>query len=343
MKRYLVLVMATAFACGGNKPQKEETVSEEAADAATSLEFPYVERLDAALDGIIAKATDVEVLAEGFDWSEGPLWIEDGGYLLFSDIPPNRVNKWKEGEGVSVYLEPSGYTGDGDLWKEPGSNGLILTPEGQLLLCQHGDRRVAIMNAPLSDPKSEFTTLVGEYKGMRLNSPNDAFFHSRGDLYFTDPPYGLPLQADDPGKEIPFQGVYRRKTDGTMDLVTDQMTRPNGIALSPDEKTLYVANSDAEIAVWMAFDATGDGSTSNGRVFFDATGSEGPGLCDGMAVNRKGTIFATGPGGVFIITPDAKLIGKVLTGQATANCTLDADEKFLYMTADMYLMRVALN
>jgi len=337
MNNYSVLLLAFAFACGGQKSETIETTTEEI----STPEFPYLERTD-ALDAIIAPDTEVEVLAEGFEWSEGPVWIEDGGFLLFSDIPNNRVNKWKEGEGISVYLQPSGYTGTNELWKEPGSNGLLLTPDGKLMLCQHGDRRVALMDAPLSDPKSQFLTYASEYNGMKLNSPNDATFHSSGDLYFTDPPYGLPQQMDDSTKEIPFQGVYRRKIDGTMQLVTDQMTRPNGIALSPDEKTLYVANSDPEKDLWMAFDVAEDGSTSNGRVFYDATGSEGLGLCDGMTVHRSGIIFGTSPGGVFIMTPDAKLIGKVLTGQATANCTLDTNEKYLYITADMYLMRVAI-
>src|SRR5215472_13315095 len=168
---------------------------------------PQIERLDSALDRLIGRDTKVEVLAEGFDWSEGPVWVKNGGFLLFSDVPQNFILKWKEGEGAREWLKPSGYTGREPRSGEMGSNGLTIDGEGQLVLCQHGDRRMARMEAPLSAPAAKFTTLADRYEGARFNSPNDAVFHSSGDLYFSDPPYGMLQQFDDPTREIPYQGV----------------------------------------------------------------------------------------------------------------------------------------
>ena len=299
--------------------------------------------MDDRLEDIVGESQSIEVLAEGFDWTEGPLWVEDGGYLLFSDIPPNRVYKWKEGEGVSIYLEPSGYTGETPRGGEPGANGLLLDSEGRLVLCQHGDQQIGLMNAPLSAPKSDFITQVDNYQGKRLNSPNDAAFNSRGQLYFTDPPYGLEKQMEDPKKEIPFQGVYMLK-NGTAELLTQDLSRPNGIAFSPDEKVLYVANSDPDKAIWMRYELDEEGKIETGSVFYDATSkvATSKGLPDGLKVNSEGIIFATGPGGVFIFSPTAELLGMIETGEATSNVALDTDEKTLYITADMYLLRVLL-
>ncbi|HHH49900.1 MAG TPA: SMP-30/gluconolactonase/LRE family protein [Saprospiraceae bacterium] len=302
-----------------------------------------IQRIAPELDNIIPTNAKIEVLSKDHLWTEGPLWVEDGQYLLFSDIPPNSIFKWKEGEKTSLYLKPSGYTQKTKRAGEPGSNGLLLDKHGNLVLCQHGDRRMAKMNAPLNSPKSDFTTLADRYNGMKLNSPNDAVFHSNGDLYFTDPPYGLEKNADDPNKEIPYQGVYRLNTDGTVDLLTKALTRPNGIAFSPDEKKVYVSNSDPKKAIWMSYDLI-DGQFKNGSVFYDATDLAGKekGLPDGMKVAPDGTIFATGPGGVFVFSPEAKLLGKIKTGEATSNCAFGNNGKYLYLTADMYLLRVAL-
>ena len=303
-----------------------------------------IERFDDEINQIIAENAEIEVIAEGFEWSEGPLWISRGNYLIFSDIPPNRIYKWSQEDSLSVYLEPSGYTGSDSRNGEPGSNGLLLSPDGALVLCQHGDRRVAVMDASLQEPKPEYETLADSFEGKRLNSPNDACYHSNGDLYFTDPPYGLEGNVNDPAKEIEFQGVYRLNSQGEVDLLTAELSRPNGIAFSPDEKKLYVANSDPEKAIWMVFDVLADGTIENGRVFFDATSKVGKekGLPDGLKVNRKGYIFATGPGGVLVFDPDGKHLGTIHTTQATANCAFDAEEKTLYITADMFLLRVSL-
>jgi gluconolactonase len=304
-----------------------------------------IERLDPTLDRLIDPAAKIETLAEGYDWSEGPIWVkEEGGYLLFSDVPQNVVYKWKEGAGAQPYLKPSGYTGTEPRGGEMGSNGLTLDGNGRLVLCQHGDRRVARMDAPLSAPQPKFATLADRYDGKRFNSPNDVVFHSNGDMYFTDPPYGMPKQFDDPAREIPFQGVFRRGRDGAVTLLTREMTRPNGLAFSPDEKLLYVAQSDSTAAIWRVFDVKPDGSLGASRVLFDATAMTKSlkGLPDGLKIDTEGNLFATGPGGVLVLSPQGKHLGTIFTGQATANCAFGDDGRTLYITADMYLMRVRL-
>lgn len=334
---YLLLLLF-AWSCQQPAPKKETEPPKSVYPTAGSIG-----RHSAGIENILPKDAKIEVLAEGFTWTEGPVWVADGSYLLFTDIPPNRVMRWKEGEGASLWLTPSGFTGEATKSKEPGANGLTLDSAGNLILCQHGDRRVARMNAPLNQPKPEFVTLADRWNGKRLNSPNDAVFDSKGNLYFTDPPYGLEKQADDSAKEIPFQGVYRLRSDGAVDLLLDSLSRPNGIALSPDEKTLYIANSDPAKAIWMTYDVQPDGSLKNGRLFYDATSKVGdafPGLPDGLKVNPQGVLFATGPGGVWIFNPDGTLLGKIFTDQATSNCAFGNDGKALYITADNYLMRV---
>jgi gluconolactonase len=270
-------------------------------------------------------------------WSEGPVWIKDGGYLLFSDIPRNSVMKWSEKDGLSLFLKPSGYTGLGDYSKEPGSNGLITDPQGRLVSCEHGDRRVSVMTKGGGK-----RTLIDNYEGKRLNSPNDAVYKSNGDLYFTDPPYGLPKQENDPSREMDFCGVFRLSKTGAVTLLTKELSRPNGIAFSPDEKTLYVANSDSDRAVWMAFPVSGDGTLGKGRVFKDVTAmaKDHPGVPDGMKVDHNGNLFAAGPGGIHIYAPDGKLLGRIDTGQRTANCNWGEDGSTLYITADSYLCRL---
>jgi gluconolactonase len=300
----------------------------------------------AALAHVLDISAPVEVLAEGFIWTEGPLWIPDQQQLLFSDVPANKVYAWTEAGGTRVYLNPSGYTGTEQLAGESGSNGLAMSHDRHYLyLCQHGDRRIARMEALLREPQPVFITIADQWQGKRFNSPNDLVVSTQGQIYFTDPPYGLKQQDDDPEKEIPFQGVYRRDLDGTITLLIDSLSRPNGIALSPDEKTLYVANSDPEKAIWMAYELDEQGDIVNGSVFYDATAMvpEYKGLPDGMKVNREGVIFATGPGGVWVFDPAGKPLGRIDTGEATANCALNAAQTFLYICADDYLMRVALN
>jgi gluconolactonase len=296
-----------------------------------------IERVDPRFDRLIPRDAVLEKLAQGFQWSEGPVWIRDGAYVLFSDIPRNSVMKWKEGEGLSLFLKPSGYTGSVQRGGESGSNGLLLDSVGRLVLCQHGDRRMARL-----EKDGRFTTLCDRYRGKRFNSPNDAVFKSNGDLYFTDPPYGLPKGEEDPAREMDFCGVWRLSTDAKVTLLTDKMTRPNGIAFSPDEKILYVAQSDPAKPLWMAFDVKPDGTLGNGRVFADAKSwpKNLKGLPDGMKVDKDGNLFCTGPGGVNVFAPDGTLLGRINPDEPTANCCFAEDGSVLYVTANMYLCRI---
>ncbi len=294
-----------------------------------------IERLDPALDELLPKRAVIEKLAEGFDWSEGPVWMP-AGYLLFSDVPLNTIFKWTEQSGISIFIQPSGYSGTAPRGGEPGSNGLTRDRQGRLIACQHGDRRIVRWE------NGKWASVADRFEGKRFNSPNDVVVKSNGDIYFTDPPYGLVKNVDDPAKEIPFQGVYRVTQDGKVTLLTSEVTRPNGLAFSPDEKILYVASSDPQKAIWMSYPVQADGTLGAGRVFNDVTDSvKGKkGLPDGMKVDRRGNIWATGPGGVLIFSPQGKHLGTLATGEATGNCTWGDDGSTLYVMADMYLCRV---
>jgi gluconolactonase len=319
--------------------------------AETPDELPTVgsiERLDPRLDALIAPDARIEVLASGFLWAEGPIWIRPGtaaatglpaDTLLFSDIPHNRIHGWSAAGGLGIFLEPAGFTGPGEYGTERGSNGLTLDRQGRLILCEHGDRRVSRL-----EPRGGKKTLADSWQGKRLNSPNDAAVHSTGAIYFTDPPYGLPQRMDDPRRELEFCGVYRIAADGSLGLMSRGMTRPNGLAFSPDEKTLYVAQSDPEAPLWKAFAVQADGTLDEGRTFFDATKlfATRKGLPDGMRVDEAGNLFATGPGGVLIFAADGTHLGTILTGQKTANCCFAEDGRTLVMTADSLLCRVRL-
>jgi len=300
-----------------------------------------IERLDPALDSLIAADSKIEQLADGFEWSEGPVWRARGRYLLFSDVPKNTIYKWQDGAGLSVFLRPAGYTGINPPGRELGSNGLTFDANDSLVMADHGNRQVARLN----EAKFTKTTLVDRYEGKRLNSPNDLVYRSNGDLYFTDPPYGLNGLNADSAKELKHNGVYRLTPAGQLTLLTSELTFPNGIAFSPDEKTLYVANSDAARAIWMAYPVRADGTLGAGRVLFDATSLAAAGkkgLPDGMKVDRAGNLFAGGPGGVLIITAEGKHLGTIATGQPTANCAFGDDGSTLYMTANDRLLRVRL-
>lgn len=304
-----------------------------------------IERLHSGLDALVPRNATMEIVAQGFDWIEGPIWVPNGGYVLFSDIPPNKIYRWKEGEGHKLYLTPSGYTSDIRRGGEVGSNGLNLDPYGRLVLAQHGDRRVAYMNAPLDAPSPCFNTLASHYEGKRLNSPNDIVYHSNGDLYFTDPPFGLEKGIDDPFRELSFQGIYRLDSKGTVTLLTKELSRPNGLAFSPDERTLYVSNSDTERAIYMAYDVKPDGTLGAGRVLYDTTPlvKRGiPGLPDGIKVDQRGNLFTAAPGGIHVLRPDGTLLGTFNTTQRTSNCAFGDDGSSLYITADLYLLRIRL-
>ncbi len=327
---YQVLFLAMFFLAFSLKSFAQETINYPA--------IGEVVRFDNRINDLISSDSKIELLASGFEWSEGPLWIQDGGgYLIFSDIPLNSVMKWKEGEGISLFMKPSGYTGISDYGREPGSNGLTLDLQGRIIFCEHGDRRISRL-----EKDGGKKTLVDNYKGRRLNSPNDAVVKSNGDIYFTDPPYGLPKRYDDPRRELDYCGVYRLSKAGKLTLLTKEMTRPNGIAFSPEEKVLYVAQSDSKNPIIKAFPVKRDGTLGTGKVFYDYSSFYGkfPGSPDGLKVDRNGNLFATGPGGVYVITPMGELLGRIHTGNPTANCAWGDDGSVLYMTVDDCLCRI---
>ena len=334
MRRLLLLCLAILLAIPTAR-------AEEGGPADLIPTLGSIERLDPRFNALVPKDALIEVLASGFEWAEGPVWVKRDGAVLFSDIPRNRVNRWKQGEGLSTYLEPAGFTGPGAYGSERGSNGLTLDGQGNLISCEHGDRRVSRLT-----PGGGKRTVADNYKGKRFNSPNDVAVHSSGAIYFTDPPYGLPKGFDDERRELDFCGVYRVTPDGTVTLLCDTMTRPTGICFSPDEKRLYVAQSDPQAPIWKVFNVQADGTLDAGKTFFDGTKlfkERKKGLPDGLKVDTQGNVFATGPGGVLVIAADGTHLGTILTGQATANCGFGDDGKSLYMTADSHLCRVKLS
>ena len=297
-----------------------------------------VETLAPGLAALLGPEPRIEKLAEGFRWSEGPVWIREGSYLLLSDVPGNKIYRWSEPDGLSVFLDPSG-AADPKGFREPGSNGLIRGPGNSILMADHGNRAIASLD--LATRRK--TLLATRFEGKRFNSPNDLVRARDGSIYFTDPPYGLEGLNGSPLKELPYNGVYRMRPDGRVELLDKSMTFPNGIILSPDESILYVANSDPEKAVIMAFPLAPDGSLGEGRVFADMTElarSGLPGLPDGMAIDRDGNLFATGPGGVHVLNPRGERLGRIETGTAIANCAFGDDGRMLYLASNNYLARI---
>ncbi|MBB5351051.1 gluconolactonase [Haloferula luteola] len=293
-----------------------------------------IERLDPALDRILPVDAAVETLMTGFAWVEGPVWDPRHSRLLFSDIPANTIHAWSAAnEHLDIFLKPSGYTGTGDYGREPGANGLALNADGDLLCCEHGDRRLSILK-----PGGGKLTLADRFEGQRLNSPNDLTLHPNGSIYFTDPPYGLPRGADDPFRELDFCGVYRIDPEGKLQLLTREIERPNGIALNPQGDLLYVSQSSGKEPFIWRFPIENDGSLGPRRMFFDARTLEGPGAPDGLKVAEDGTVFATGPGGLLILSPTGKLLGRILCHRPTANVALAPGE--LYLTSSDRILRV---
>ncbi len=303
-----------------------------------------IEVLDPELFMVLDTQALVEVLADGFTWSEGPVWLAAEEKLLFTDVPENTIYSWDSIYGKQVYLFPSGLDSLHPVGGTEGANGLAVNASGNLLLCQHGNRALAEMLSPISMPTDSFLYLARQYKGKRLNSPNDLHVAGNGDIFFTDPPYGLAGQDQDTGKQLIFNGVYRLAANGMLYLIDSTLTRPNGIALSPDEKTLYVSNSDPEKALWVAYTMDDSFAVLDRRIFADRTEmvASRKGLPDGMKISKSGVIFATGPGGVLVFHPDGRQLGTILTYEATANCALDDREAWLYMTAHGFLKRVRL-
>lgn len=301
-----------------------------------------IHRLSPKLDAVIEPGATIQQLADGFIWSEGPVWVRDGGYLVFSDVPGNVMYRWSEAEGVTEFMNPSGYAGPPtDAFAEPGSNGMALDAAGDLMVCDHGNR--ALAKVDLKTRRKTF--LVERYEGKRFNSPNDVAVSRTGAFYFTDPTYGLKGRNASPLRELDFNGVYRLRPDGTLDLIDAELTFPNGIALSPDERRLYVSVSDPDGPKLVVYDLGLDGLPTSKALFFDAMplkAAGGPGLPDGMCLDTDGRLYATGPGGVLVLSPQAELIGVIETGTAIANCAFGEDGSTLFLASNHTLARVRL-
>jgi gluconolactonase len=297
-----------------------------------------VVRADPAIDALVPPGTRIEKLADGFLFTEGPVWVPDG-YLLFSDPNANAIYRWSDDDGLSVFRTKSGYSGvDIGEYQQPGSNGLAVDPQGRLTINEHGNRRVSRLEA-----NGVLTVLAERYNGQRLNSPNDLVYASDGSLYFTDPPFGLPKVFDDRRKETPYSGVYRW-SKGHLQLLGQDLTGPNGIALSPDEKYLYVGNWDDKKKVVMRYEVSASGALANGIVFFDMTSAAGEDAIDGVKVDRLGNVYISGPGGLWIVSPAGQHLGTVITPEHAHNFAWgDRDGRTLYITARSGLYRMRLS
>lgn len=295
-----------------------------------------VERLDPALDALVAPDAKVEKLCEGFQWSEGPVWKD--GQLLFSDVPNNRIHEWTPGDSkAGIFLEPSGMLEPRPGFREQGSNGLVLYNNGNLIICMHGERRLDFLLGAVHVP------IVDHFEGKRFNSPNDAAVRRNGEIWFTDPPYGLDKLNDSPLKELKFNGVFRWSPDGKITAAIKDLTFPNGIAFSPDEKTLYIAVSDPVKTVVMAYDVQPDGSVTHAREFVDGTALRakgGKGAYDGMKLDQSGNLFTSAPGGLQIVSPAGQTLGMIVTDTLISNCAWGDDGSTLYFTANHMVCRV---
>ncbi len=311
--------------------------------AADTVDVEFVV-YDERFHDLITTGSNVEILANDFGWAEGPVWAPSLDALLFSDVAADEIYRWDTSSGLSVFLSPSGHPPD-DLprpWR--GSNGLAIDAEGRLLLAQQGRRTLARMRAPLNDPAPDYETLVTHFAGQSINSPNDLVVHRSGDIYFTDPPYGLSGFENSPDIELDFFGVFRLSASGELSLVTDELEKPNGIALSADQSTIYVSNSEAGNERIIAIQLDEEGGPGPSRVFFDASdlGQNGAGSTDGMTVHPSGFLFVSIPGGLAVLSPEGELFGKISLGQVT-NMTLDTSSSYLYVTTPHQLLRIAIH
>jgi gluconolactonase len=321
---FIVAVLVAAAAAGGPLPSIDGG--------------GRIHRLDPRFDALVPSDARLEIVVDGLEWAEGPVWDARDGSLLFSDVPRNEVLRWKPDAGVSTFLRRSGYTGVAPFrGREPGSNGLAFDREGRLVLCQHGDRRIV-----RREHNGAITVIADRFQGKRLNSPNDLVFRSNGDLYFTDPPFGLPQSFADGDKQQPFQGVYRVRPNGEISVVATDLRAPNGLAFSHDESTLYVANADPAAPVWTAYAVNADGTLRRGRQFADALAwvTPGDGLPDGLKVDSRGNVFATGPGGIHVFAPDGTRLGRIETGVPTGNLAWGEDGTVLFIAANHVIYRL---
>ena len=328
-----VVVTLAVAAAGATSPAVEETAAPmQPVDAGAGT----ILRLDPAFDALVPPDARIEKLADGFVFTEGPVWLSDESRLLFSDIRGNAIRSWSATDGVGTVFDPF-YDGSTEGRRTWGSNGLTRDAQGRLVICDQGYRRITRI-----EPDGSVTVLADRYEGRRFNSPNDAVYRSDGWLYFTDPPYGLEGLDASPLKELDVNGIYRLSPSGDLELLARDQSRPNGLAFSPDESVLYVANSDGARAVWMAYDV-GDDGLSNTRVFHDATETEGAGAPDGFKVDDAGNLFATGPGGVLVLAPDGTHLGTIAPDEVPANVGWGDDGRTLYITARTGLYRIRLS
>ena len=332
----LAIVLTAALVAAGCTSNNSAPTAPPAAETAKPASAGTIARLDPALDALVPKDAVIEKVAGGFTFIEGPLW-RPNNVLWFSDVVGNVERQWSPDGKVTEILKPGGYDGNAlPAGGFVGPNGATADKDGAVLLCQHGNRRVVRI-----DKDMKVTTLVDKFEGKRFNSPNDLVCRSDGTLFFTDPPYGLPKDDSDPAKELKFNGVFKL-SNGKLQAIIKDLTRPNGIALSPDEKTLYVANSDEKHTVWMRYDLAADGTVSNGRVFADVTAEKEDGLPDGMKIDSQGNVYGSGPGGIWIFSPDGKHLGTIKPAETPANCGWGDDWKTLYITARTGLYRIKL-
>ena len=347
MKNILRLIcfclLVTFVSCNSNNNTSNEnsTATKDSAVAA-------IELYDSSASEAIDKNASIQVIATGFTWVEGPVWVPEKQMLLFSDVPNNKVYKWTLADSVQLFLSPAGYTGSAPREGEVGSNGLTLDNKGRLLLCQDGDRQIGRLNVSLDSPKASYTTITSNYNGKKFNSPNDIVVSKDGTIYFTDPIYGLAKGADDPARELKFEGVFKVDTTGKTILLIDSISRPNGIALSNDEKILYVASSDDVHSKWYAYNLNDKGDVTTGKVLLDATELKAKAKvqqgCDGFKVDSHGNIFSAGPDGVCIISPQGKLIGLIrVYNKRVSNCAFNENKDMLYVTATDMVLRIQLH
>jgi gluconolactonase len=311
--------------------------------APVKIEGATIDRWDPAMDAIVPRDWKIEKLADGFGWAEGPIWIKSGGYLLFTDVPGNKMWKWSDKGGLEKFLDPSGAANpDPDVWREAGANGLAIFDETSILLADTGSRMIQRLD--LRTKKK--TPFASQFDGRKFSSPNDVARMKSGVVFLTDPPYGFRKFDNAPEKEQPFNGVYRVAKDGSVTVIEKELHRPNGVALSPDERTLYVTQSEPTKAIIMAYSLDAAGNVTGKKLFHDATdlvGEKSPGLPDGLTVASDGTIFTSGPGGVLVLSKEGKRLGRIGDGKATANCKFGDDGRTLYLTSHDMLARIRLN
>lgn len=333
----LTCCLAISYSCNGPQTQPKHSANNKA--------IGCIELYDSSAAKVIDSNADIGIIGRNYKWCEGPVWVPSRQVLLFSAVKENKIYQWDGRDTPVAYLSPSGYTDTAFRDGENGSNGLALDREGRLLLCQSGNRQVARMNAALDAPKAVYTVLAPDYNGKKFNSPNDLVADSRNNIYFTDPVYGLPKGAGDPTRELTFEGVYKISAGGAISLLIDSISRPNGIALSPDEKILYVGSSDEKHSRWYAYRLDEKGNIESGKILLDgtlmkerATVKQG---ADGFKIDRYGNLFATGPDGVNIISPQGKLLGLIrIFNRPTSNCAFNETKDVLYVTADDVVLKL---